>query len=216
MCHPRGTALHHYQCGGGTRAGFFQFSEFCLQLVSGVTPLLCTVYLGTEFGDFLIMIFLLVEFRSGWDFAARFIHLIVIGEHSVVLHLFDGVVLVVMTLGAAKGEPEENLAGGRDPVEDGIDPELFAVHATLGVDLCVAMKAGCNALCRRSIGEHVASQLLDDKLIERQIIVGGADDPIAVLPHYAGSIVAVTIAIGITGGVQPMASPAFSVSGRGQ
>ena len=78
------------------------------------------------------------------------------------------------------------------------------------------MKAGCNALCRRSIGEHVASQLLDDKLIERQIIVGGADDPIAVLPHYAGSIVAVTIAIGITGGVQPMASPAFSVSGRGQ
>ena len=113
----------------------------------------------------------------------EFVHLIVISRHLVIFYLLDGIVLVVVTLGEAESESEENLAGRGNAVEDGIDPELFPVHAALGVDLRVAMKAGRDALGHGGIRKHVARQLFDDKLIERQIVIGGADDPIAVLPH---------------------------------
>ena len=74
------------------------------------------------------------------------------------------------------------------------------------------MKAGRDALGRGGIGKHVAGQLFDDKLIERQVVIDGADNPITILPHDSRGIMAVAVAIRITGGVQPMTSPAFAVS----
>ena len=51
-------------------------------------------------------------------FHARLVNLIEECKHPIKLHLFERVKFVVMTLRAAEGEAEHDLARGRDAVED--------------------------------------------------------------------------------------------------
>src|SRR5262249_285449 len=57
-----------------------------------------------------------------------------VGEKAVILAQGERVVLVVVALGADKRRPEPD--GGRrvDPVEDGVDADLFPVGPRLDVD----------------------------------------------------------------------------------
>ena len=58
----------------------------------------------------------------------------------------DGVVLVFVALHTAKGQAEHHFAGGCYTINNRIHPELLLIHAALGVDLRVSVKAGRNAL----------------------------------------------------------------------
>ena len=69
-------------------------------------------------------------------------------------------------LATADRQPEEDRAGGVDPVDDSSHAEFFVVGPALGVDHGVAVKARGNFLIRSRVGKQVAGDLLDRELIE--------------------------------------------------
>ena len=68
------------------------------------------------------------------------------GEHPEVLLLGDGIVLVIVALGAGDRAPEPDGSGGLDPVQDSRHPVLLRVGPTLGVDHGVAVESGGDLL----------------------------------------------------------------------
>ena len=104
------------------------------------------------------------------------------GEELVVLALRQRVVLVVVALGAADRQAEPDRRRRVDAVDDRLDAELLLVDAALVVGQRVAVEAGGQLLREAGAGQQVAGQLLDGELVERQVAVEGADDPVAVAP----------------------------------
>ena len=79
------------------------------------------------------------------DLEVGLIHVVEEGEELVILALGDRVVLVVVALGTADRQTEEDRPGRVDAIDDRIDAELFDVDPPLLVDQRIAMKAGGDA-----------------------------------------------------------------------
>ena len=138
------------------------------------------------------------------------------GEELVIFPVRDGIELVGVALGAAHGEAEPHGAGGVDAIDDGLDAELFAVRSTLLVDEGVAVEGGGDELGFGGVGKEVAGELLDGEAVEREVVVEGLDDPIAVGPHVAATIDRVAVGVGIAGLVEPVPPPALAVVRAGE
>ena len=67
-----------------------------------------------------------------------------------------------------------------------------------------------------ALGEHVAGDLLDGELAERQVPIEGVDDPVAVHPGGAAAVLLVAVGVGVSREVQPGTGPALAVVRRGQ
>src|SRR5262249_48968918 len=116
------------------------------------------------------------------DFELGLVDVVEEREQPVIVALAGWIVLVVVALGAADGQPEKDRARGIDAVDDRLDPELLDVDASLLVDLRIAMKPGGDALRECCVLVQIAGELVDGELIERHIGVEGGDDPVAVFP----------------------------------
>ena len=73
------------------------------------------------------------------------------------------------------------------------------------------MKPGGEQLGLRRIRQEVAGELLDRKLIKRQVSIERVDDVVAVGPDAARLIVGVPLGVRITGKIEPAAGPVFAV-----
>ncbi len=91
------------------------------------------------------------QFLRRGDFELGLIDIVEEGEEPVILALGERVILVVVALGAADRQAEEDRARGVDPVDDRVDPELLDVDAPFLVDLRVAVKTGGDPLGERGI-----------------------------------------------------------------
>ena len=138
------------------------------------------------------------------------------GEDAVILFLLEGIVLVVVALGALDGDAEDTFADGVHAVEHGLHAELLGVDAALFVDHRIAQEPGGDALVLGGVRQQVAGDLLDDELVVGQVVIEGVDDPVAVEPDDARGVLFVAVGIGVARGVQPDARPAFAVMGRGE
>ena len=78
------------------------------------------------------------------------------------------------------------------------------------------MEAGGDALFVGGRGQHVAGDLLDGELVERQVAVERVDHPVAVPPHRAEGVLLVAVAVGVAREVEPGAGPALAVVRRGE
>ena len=145
---------------------------------------------------------------------ARLVGVVEKSKQPVILNLRNGVVFVVVTLRAAKSQAKHHLARCGNAVKNRVDAELFLVYPALGVDLCVAMKPGGDALGQGGTVQHVAGELLDDKPVERQVTVRRVDHPVAVWPHRAPSIMTVAVGVGVARHVQPVATPTLAIVRR--
>ena len=67
---------------------------------------------------------------------------------------------------------------------------------------------------RVAFGQQVAGQLLDRELVERQIAVERADDPVAPRPHPAMAVDVVAVRVGVARGVEPGHGHALAVVRR--
>ena len=117
--------------------------------------------------------------------------------------------LVIVTAGAADGQPQVNRSGGVNPIDDRLDTILLGVAAALLVELCVAMKPGGDLLIDRRTRQHVAGNLFDRKLIERHVRTDRVDHPIAIPPNAAGIVVRISVRVGVTGQIEPVPRPAL-------
>ena len=98
-------------------------------------------------------------------------------EELVVLLVADGVVLVAVALGAARGDAHPDLHGRVDPVLHGEHAELLVVGAPLGVRHRVPVERGGETGLHGRVGEQVARQLLHRELVEGEVPVVGARSP---------------------------------------
>ena len=71
-------------------------------------------------------------------------------------------------------------------------------------------------LILRRIGQQIAGDLFDEKLIVRHVRVESVHDPVAIHPHEARLVLLETVGVGVTCGVEPNAAPTFAEVGRGQ
>ncbi len=140
--------------------------------------------------------------RSG-DLQLGLVHIVEEGEEPVILALADRVVLVIVALGAADRQAEEDRAGRVDPVNDRLDPELLDIDPPLLVDLRVPVEPGRDPLCERGAGPEIAGNLVDREPVVRQVRVERGDDPVAVFPDRAGGVDVEAVGIGITRLVEP-------------
>ena len=153
---------------------------------------------------------------SGRQGERRLVAVVEEGEQPVVLALADRVVLVIVTLAAADGQAEEDGAGGVDAIDDRLDAEHLDVDAPLLVRRRVAVKTRGDPIRLRRLREQIAGKLIDDEAIDRQVMVQGVDDPVAVGPHRAGAVDREAVRIAVAGQVEPVPGPAFAVVGRRQ
>ena len=72
------------------------------------------------------------------------------------------------------------------------------------------MEGGGEFLIQRGAGDEIAGELVDDKLVVRQILVESVDDPVAVFPDIAVCVVAEAFGIGVAGEIHPDGSPALA------
>lgn len=123
------------------------------------------------------------------------------GGEGVVVALGDGIEFVIVALRAIGGEAEVDPADGLDAV-CGIEGEVFFVDGStfIGGDVA-ALESGGDELLGGGIGEEISSDLVGGELVEREVVVEGGDDPIAVGPHFAIVIEVHAMGVGITSGV---------------
>src|SRR5258708_2751834 len=114
---------------------------------------------------------------------------------------------MIVTARAAESESEKGRAGGRHAIDDGLDAVLLEVDPALEIAGSVAVESGGDQLIDSRVRQQVAGELLDRELIEGHIAIEGVDDPVAILPHLAGSVNGVAVGIGVAGDVEPVASP---------
>src|SRR5262249_21754168 len=98
------------------------------------------------------------------------------GEKLVILPLGKGVELVVVTLRATQREAEEDRGRRVDTIEDRLDAELLGINAAFLIDLRVAMEPSRDLLPERRVGQQIARELPNGKLVERQILIEGVND----------------------------------------
>jgi len=129
----------------------------------------------------------------------------------VVLALGERVVLVVVALGALDGRAEEDRAEGVHPVGDVLVEVLVGVGTPLGARHAIAVEGRGHPLVEGGRGQQVAGKLVDDEPVEGLVGVEGLDDPVAVLPHGAGRVGVVAVAVGEPGEVEPRHRHALAI-----
>ncbi len=65
--------------------------------------------------------------------------------------------------------------------------------------------------------EFIAGELFCEEAVPRHVCAVGADDVVAVVPCvWSGGVVVVAVGVGVAGGVEPVAAPAFCVVRGGE
>lgn len=142
------------------------------------------------------------------------------GLQAVVVAVFDGIVLVIVALGATGGEAEEDAADGAGDVVQEVLAELL-----FGVGVGLPGGEAEEALGDEAIGwggslfaaVFVAGDVFLDEEIVRLVGIEGANDVVAIAP--GGGAFAVNgkaVGFGIANEIEPMAAPAFAVAGVGE
>ena len=139
------------------------------------------------------------------------------GVELIELALGDGIVLVIVALGASGGESEPGGGDGVDAIDGAVEAVFGARDAGFAVVERHAVEAGGDALFEGRVGEQVAGDLFDGELIEGQVSVQGVDHPMAIAPGPGTrQVLLEAVGIGIAGQVEPGARPAFAIVGRGE
>ena len=139
------------------------------------------------------------------------------GQELVVLLLAKGIVLVVVTLGAAQGQPQPDRAHGVGLVQCLLEPHLTSRHARFPILEAAAQESGGNPLFEARTGEEVPGNLLEGEAVEGQVAIQCLDHPLPPAPGVGTEqVLLVAVAVGVAGQVQPVPGPFLAVTGRCQ
>ena len=139
------------------------------------------------------------------------------GFERVMVLLRNRIELVVVARGAADRQSEEHGTRRIRAILDVLKAHFFFDDAVLVGRRVVPDESGCDALIERGIRQQVAGELLDCKLIERQIGVERPDHPVAVRPDAAAIIVVMqAVGVAVARRIEPIARAVLAVVRRGQ
>ena len=119
-----------------------------------------------------------------------------------------------MAAGTTDGHPQKDGSGGINPIDHVANVNLFVNRAAFaGGHVCPIETRG-NLLIKRRVGKQISSQLLDHKLIKRQIAVEGPHHPVSIGPHLSVVIQVQPVGIAIASGIEPEPGHMLTVVGR--
>ena len=137
------------------------------------------------------------------------------GGHRVEVLLRERVEFMVVALGAVGGQAEIDPAHRLHAVGGVVGEVLFDDGAAFIGRGVAALEAGGDALVFGRVGEQVAGEVLERKLVEGLIAVERLHDPVAVRPHLAIGVEVQAVRVGVAGGVEPVAGAVFAVGRQG-
>ena len=161
--------------------------------------------IALEFGDLALLL-------GGVDPRLGFVGVVEKSKNAEVVVVGDGIEFVRVALGALEGEAESGFADAVEPVDDGLDAKLLRDNGALFVDHAVAEKTGGDDLILGGLGQEVAGDLLDEKLVVGLVPIQGVNDPVTPGPLFAREIFFEAVAVGVAGGVEPDAGPFLAVA----
>ena len=121
-----------------------------------------------------------------------------------------------MALSTCHRRPHPHGQSGVNTINHGNVTKFFIVGAAFVIGQRVAMKGGGYQLFVGRLRQKIAGHLFDRELVKRHVVINGLNHPVAVGPDCARRVVGVACRISITGQVQPLASPVFTVFGSSQ
>lgn len=150
------------------------------------------------------------------------------GAQLEVVRLRNGIVFVIVALGAVNRQSEKRRGDNLQRVRDRLIRFGGDVRALAGRAVrCHAQEAGCDQLLHPILisrihlvkgrrRQLIPRQLLTDELVPRQILVERADHVVAILPSRLPSWVLAgrALRVGVAGDVQPVSPPALPVMRR--
>ena len=94
---------------------------------------------------------------------------------------------------------------------------VFFIDAAAFVGLAMkTIERRGHLLLARGVGQQVAGDLPEDEVIDPDVAVEGADDPVAPGPEMIEAIRLIPVGVGVTRHVEPVHGHAFAVGGRGE
>ena len=123
---------------------------------------------------------------------------------------------MVVALATFERRAQPDRARDIHAIDDLIGAILFLIGPRFHVYRRAAMKSRSDLLARRSIGDLIARDLLDRKLVERQVRIERANHPVAIRPNGAMAVALIAIAVRITGRIEPRRGPPLAITGRSQ
>ena len=130
-----------------------------------------------------------------------------------VLLLGNRIKLVVVALGTAEGQAEEDGTEGVGAI-DRIDHAVFIVDGSaLAGGRVGADETAGDLILQCRFRQQVTRQLADDKFVIRGVGIEEFDDTVAIRPHLAVVVEVQSMGIGVAGGVEPGATPVFTEAG---
>ena len=138
------------------------------------------------------------------------------GKQAVIVAPDKGIKLVVMAARTDHRGPHPEGCHRLHLVEDIIHTILLSNTAPFTIDHVVAVKAGGQHLLFSRVGQEIPRQLLNGKLVIRHVRIQGAHHPVAPRPHGAFAVALITVAVGISRGLQPIPRHPLAVTRTGQ
>ena len=122
--------------------------------------------------------------------------------------------VVALRTGERGSQPDRTR--GVYPVDENIKVSLVFVDAGFLVEHRVAVEPGRHLLRGSGVGEQVAGDLLDSELIERHVLVQGANYPVAITPDRPGAVFPEAVGVGVARQIEPGPRPALAEVRRGE
>ena len=133
----------------------------------------------------------------------------------IVVSLQHGIELMVVAAGAAYGETEHGRARRAHHVVHLVGPLVGREHRIGRADL--VLWSADDEACGRVGSEHVAAELLSNKLVIRLVGMKRRDHPVAIGPGVGPDLVHLeAVALGKSHDVEPVPRPALAVVRRGK
>jgi len=121
-----------------------------------------------------------------------------------------------MALGAVHCESKPCGGGGFHAVEKDHPALFFGNGSAFAIEQVISIEPAGDFLFGGGIREQVAGELPDGELIEGQIAVESADDPVPPDPLPRVSVLLKTVAVGVACSIEPGECHAFTVVGAGK
>lgn len=123
---------------------------------------------------------------------------------------------MVVAFGAADGGSEPCHADGADAV-GGVFGEVFlGLSAAFAGHHGEAVEAGGGPFAVSGVREEIAGELGAGELVEREILIEGINDPVAVGPCVVVLVAVEADGIGVADDIEPVLGHAFAVLGAGE
>ena len=138
------------------------------------------------------------------------------GEEVVVFVVKDGIVFMRVTACAGEGHAHHHSAEGLGAVEIILGLEFGGDGSSLRGGGIHADEAGGDFLTDGRVRQEVAGELPGDEVIEREVVIEGADDPVAVGENAAPVVEVESVGVAVADGVEPVTGLMFAIGGRGE